>query len=232
MLGCCRCCRLKGRLGLTLVYCQKVCVLGANHRVPHNGFCRRESKILIFPNLAVFIGRHMLSAFSSAQWKSMKGKLENDGHKILPVSSNLVDLVWDDQPDTPTFPVIVQPAEYSGEFFKSETTRSKCECRMALSEFETQTRICAKCLTDVKTAECSCSRSQVLMCQHKRADKQIHTSENDTRKICFGKFRVSDNLGVSVEELGCRTNLEGQSGNSTRQAEGEKCTGCDHQCLG
>ena len=49
-----------------------------------------------------------------AQWDPLSRKLTGDGHKLVAVTENLVDLVWDDQPPSPSNNVIVQPAQYAG----------------------------------------------------------------------------------------------------------------------
>ena len=59
----------------------------------------------------------------SAQWEPLSKKLASDGHKLVAVSQNLIDLIWDDQPESPTDLVIVQPLNYSGQRI---TTPLKC----------------------------------------------------------------------------------------------------------
>ena len=45
---------------------------------------------------------------------ALREALENQGGKLVPVAHNLVDLVWDDQPEAPLTPVTIQPARFSG----------------------------------------------------------------------------------------------------------------------
>ena len=52
--------------------------------------------------------------FVTAQWEPLCKKLAGDGHKLVAVPENLVDLVWDDQPPIPANSVIVQPFKYTG----------------------------------------------------------------------------------------------------------------------
>ena len=51
----------------------------------------------------------------AAQWDPLSRKLTGDGHKLVAVNDNLVDLVWDDQSESPNNSVIVQPIQYTGK---------------------------------------------------------------------------------------------------------------------
>ena len=53
-----------------------------------------------------------LHTISEAQ--SLHDALEKQGGKLVPVANNLVDAIWDDQPEAPLAPVTIQPARYSG----------------------------------------------------------------------------------------------------------------------
>lgn len=45
---------------------------------------------------------------------ALREALESQGGKLVPVAHNLVDLIWDDQPEAPLAPVTIQPARFSG----------------------------------------------------------------------------------------------------------------------
>ncbi|RRY05393.1 aminopeptidase P family protein [Brucella anthropi] len=46
--------------------------------------------------------------------RALREALENQGGQLVPVEINLVDAVWDDQPEVPTAEVTIQPARFSG----------------------------------------------------------------------------------------------------------------------
>ncbi|MHC5233591.1 aminopeptidase P family protein [Brucella sp. LJL56] len=46
--------------------------------------------------------------------RSLRDALENHGGQLVPVEINLVDSVWDDQPEVPTAEITIQPARFSG----------------------------------------------------------------------------------------------------------------------
>ncbi|MBB4094173.1 aminopeptidase P family protein [Ochrobactrum pecoris] len=46
--------------------------------------------------------------------RSLRDALENHGGQLIPVEINLVDSVWDDQPEVPTAEITIQPARFSG----------------------------------------------------------------------------------------------------------------------
>lgn len=47
-------------------------------------------------------------------WMPLKNQLEQAGHELIPVKSNLVDLIWSDKPKRPCNPVEPLPLKYSG----------------------------------------------------------------------------------------------------------------------
>ncbi|MFC4625403.1 aminopeptidase P family protein [Daeguia caeni] len=49
-----------------------------------------------------------------AETKALAAALEKRGGSLVPVAENLVDLIWDDQPDAPKGPVSIQPARFAG----------------------------------------------------------------------------------------------------------------------
>ena len=46
--------------------------------------------------------------------RNLREALEAQGGKLVPVEINLVDAIWDDQPEAPTAEVSIQPARFSG----------------------------------------------------------------------------------------------------------------------
>lgn len=48
-------------------------------------------------------------------WTPLKTQLELAGHKLVPISQNLIDLIWKDRPKTPCNPVKPLPIQYSGK---------------------------------------------------------------------------------------------------------------------
>ena len=46
--------------------------------------------------------------------RSLREALEAQGGQLVPVETNLVDAVWDDQPEVPTAEVTIQPARFAG----------------------------------------------------------------------------------------------------------------------
>ncbi|GAA5617169.1 aminopeptidase P family protein [Brucella anthropi] len=46
--------------------------------------------------------------------RALREALENQGGQLVPVEINLVDAVWNDQPEVPTAEVTIQPARFSG----------------------------------------------------------------------------------------------------------------------
>ncbi|WP_343312328.1 aminopeptidase P family protein [Brucella sp. BE17] len=53
-----------------------------------------------------------LHTISEAQ--SLHDALEKQGGKLVPIATNLIDAIWDDQPEAPLAPVTIQPARFSG----------------------------------------------------------------------------------------------------------------------
>ena len=49
-----------------------------------------------------------------AEARQLRDGLEKQGGKLVPVTSNLVDAIWDDQPDAPISPVTIQPIKFAG----------------------------------------------------------------------------------------------------------------------
>ncbi|MBV2143918.1 aminopeptidase P family protein [Falsochrobactrum sp. TDYN1] len=47
--------------------------------------------------------------------RALRDALEKQGGKLVPVAQNLVDMIWDDQPEAPLAPVTIQPARFSGQ---------------------------------------------------------------------------------------------------------------------
>lgn len=47
-------------------------------------------------------------------WMPLKAQLEQAGHELVPVQTNLIDLVWTDKPKRPSNPIEPLPVKYSG----------------------------------------------------------------------------------------------------------------------
>ncbi len=68
---------------------------------------------------------------------ALREALENQGGKLVPVAHNLVDLVWDDQPEAPLAPVTIQPARFSGHEAEDKikemqnSSSNGCKCHRA-----------------------------------------------------------------------------------------------------
>lgn len=63
------------------------------------------------------------------QWKTLQGELDKYGQVLIPVNSNLVDLIWDYQPSIPSNIVVPLELNYTGLIgqFKVEKVRTKME---------------------------------------------------------------------------------------------------------
>ncbi|XP_017784790.1 PREDICTED: xaa-Pro aminopeptidase 1 [Nicrophorus vespilloides] len=48
------------------------------------------------------------------RWLPLREQLESAGHKLIPVETNLIDLVWDNKPSAPLNPVLPLPLMYTG----------------------------------------------------------------------------------------------------------------------
>ncbi|KXF76833.1 X-Pro aminopeptidase [Paramesorhizobium deserti] len=75
-----------------------------------------------------------------AEARSLREALEKNGGRLVPVTDNLVDLVWTDQPSPPLEPVTIQPIAFAGK-----EAREKLE---ELSEAVTKAGAAATVLTD------------------------------------------------------------------------------------
>lgn len=49
------------------------------------------------------------------QWKTLQGELDKYGQVLIPVNSNLVDLIWDYQPSIPSNIVVPLELNYTGK---------------------------------------------------------------------------------------------------------------------
>jgi len=52
---------------------------------------------------------------SVGDWRTWSTELQLKNHVLVPISTNLVDLLWDDRPQVPNAPVLVHPIKYSGK---------------------------------------------------------------------------------------------------------------------
>jgi Xaa-Pro aminopeptidase len=51
---------------------------------------------------------------SKGEAKSIQTSLESKGHQLVPIMTNLVDLIWKDRPSSPSNKVFIHPLHYSG----------------------------------------------------------------------------------------------------------------------
>ncbi len=56
---------------------------------------------------------------------ALRSALEKQGGRLVPVETNLVDAVWDDQPEAPTAEVSIQPVRFSGQEAKDKIEQMK-----------------------------------------------------------------------------------------------------------
>lgn len=54
---------------------------------------------------------------SVGDWRTWSRELYNGDHTLVPVTTNLVDILWDDRPPPPNAIVLAHPLKYSGMFF-------------------------------------------------------------------------------------------------------------------
>lgn len=66
-------------------------------------------------------------------WKPLATTLEEAGHLLIPVTENLVDLIWDDRPAPPQNPIVSLDNRYTGRSWqqkivdvRSEMDKKKC----------------------------------------------------------------------------------------------------------
>ncbi|ENR76226.1 hypothetical protein B983_01080 [Brucella abortus 67/93] len=57
--------------------------------------------------------------------EALRNALEKQGGQLIPVETNLVDAVWDDQPEAPATEVTIQPARFSGHEAKDKISEMK-----------------------------------------------------------------------------------------------------------
>ncbi|SPU64896.1 X-Pro aminopeptidase [Brucella melitensis] len=57
--------------------------------------------------------------------EALRNALEKQGGQLIPVETNLVDAVWDDQPEAPAAAVTIQPARFSGHEAKDKISEMK-----------------------------------------------------------------------------------------------------------
>ncbi|XP_018573804.1 xaa-Pro aminopeptidase 1 [Anoplophora glabripennis] len=58
--------------------------------------------------------------FAFNNYMPLSSQLEAAGHKLIPVSTNLIELLWTERPKRPTNPVIPLPLKYSGRTVKEK----------------------------------------------------------------------------------------------------------------
>ena len=47
-------------------------------------------------------------------WDPLRKQLNGDGHSLVPIADNLVDVLWKDKPNRPSDPVIIHPLKFAG----------------------------------------------------------------------------------------------------------------------
>ncbi|CUW42720.1 aminopeptidase P [Brucella vulpis] len=57
--------------------------------------------------------------------EALRNALEKQGGQLIPVETNLVDAVWDDQPEAPAAEVTIQPVRFSGHEAKDKISEMK-----------------------------------------------------------------------------------------------------------
>ena len=50
----------------------------------------------------------------SAEWETLSKALKPEGHHLVAVDHNLVDLVWDDRPSPSSAPIMALAEKYTG----------------------------------------------------------------------------------------------------------------------
>lgn len=66
-------------------------------------------------------------------WKPLSKLLKSNGHHLVPVSENLIDLVWDDQPSPPSNSLMILEQKYTGKTWQEKIclVREKLEEKKA-----------------------------------------------------------------------------------------------------
>ena len=72
---------------------------------------------------------------SAASWIPLAKKLKGDGHELVPVNKNLIDVIWKDRPQPPSDKAFVQPIKFCGESWpeKIKKLRQKMQKKSATS---------------------------------------------------------------------------------------------------
>lgn len=65
-------------------------------------------------DIKVYIKKICLCVPVAEIWKPLSRDLRSNGHCLVPVEENLVDLIWEDRPPPPTSAMIVLPKQYTG----------------------------------------------------------------------------------------------------------------------
>lgn len=55
-------------------------------------------------------------SFYLDSWKSLSSGLKAEGHILVPVTPNLVDLIWEDRPNPPNNSIDHLPFDYTGNY--------------------------------------------------------------------------------------------------------------------
>ena len=59
---------------------------------------------------------------SASAWETLYTKLDDYGFQLVPVSENLVDLVWKDRPPRPSNLIMTQPIKWTGWSWEDKLT--------------------------------------------------------------------------------------------------------------
>ncbi|XP_013419296.1 xaa-Pro aminopeptidase 1 isoform X2 [Lingula anatina] len=66
---------------------------------------------------------------SAERWKELSKTLESNGHMLVPVAQNLVDIAWNDRPPPPNNPLIVQPLKYTGSTWQDKVRQVRAKMK-------------------------------------------------------------------------------------------------------
>jgi Xaa-Pro aminopeptidase len=106
--------------------------LQAENQLAGSGISLMKVGLASTPSQAAWIGRQLKARdrvgidprlFSLTQFTRMRLELGEYGIELLGVEDNLVDALWEDQPEAPGEPIEVYPVRYAGERFQDKLRR-------------------------------------------------------------------------------------------------------------
>lgn len=65
------------------------------------------------------------------QWKTLQKDLDKYGHALVPVTSNLIDMIWHDQPSPPSNLVVPLELNFTGTY---QMMKQKTACLSSMCE--------------------------------------------------------------------------------------------------